>query len=881
MKKNSHKKSVAIAMLVALVVLLTPATFGPQLASRASFGLNVASAQTQINPEAVQGTVMDWYDCGTNLFTCALYGVTYFVNKVVSSGIVVVAAIISILLLTTNGLVNANIVQIGFSTCLAFANLGFVLAIIFIAIATILRSQTYGAKQVLWKLVVMAILVNFGLVITGPVIAVANSITNYFVSSMGGQNFVAVFTSELAPQIFTQPQNTSASDPSQATLNCSNISQVPSIQPPQTSSGIMNTFASMMSEEWNSDITSVKIGCVAGGILANISGWNSSGSTSGASSGSTADSFAQTVVALVFSSLILAVIAFTLLVLAVLLIIRYVYLAFLLILLPLAWLMWIFPGTKNQFEKWLHNFIHWTFFPPLSFFFLYLTVLFFNQTNQFAQKITTDSAIIQTTVTAAALSGIMMCAFSLASLFAANSLGITGASAAISLGKSASRWVGGKAGGFAARQGKRAATNMVPQKTMEKLQGGQYRFIPKRLQVAAGVGLSNVKKAGGAKLVDQESAWAKEHSEDPKEAERLLASGGLTRYQRVALLKSMGMQGRLGDNVKIEGQSFSDYIDSDRDGLSTLSQGKLLKDADKALGSDRAMRDANRALKLARQSGNAAAVTAAESALQSRSTAFYSSSDLSDVSKINANAAFGVGSDPDLARAQLKAIAETQPHVIPSVLSRANGVTRGKIQTTYDDILDKAKKDATAEDNPEYMNERNAIIAKYETAKSRVNAPDSEERKAVLAAAAPSIESSLKPEQDRIRAELADAAAELAKVKENSDTVRISGIGDLAKAQSDLAKAQSDYNAKDADLKRQMLDLDRKRKDAEEKAVSDHIDSLTQQGEIDKKDLEERTLQSVESRLGKKRIDQAFATNAFFGQASEQQPQPAEPKTKP
>lgn len=62
---------------------------------------------------------------------------------------------------------NLSIVKEGWNIVLNFANLGFVLAIIVIAFATIFRVESYALKQTLWKLIVAAILVNFSLFIAG------------------------------------------------------------------------------------------------------------------------------------------------------------------------------------------------------------------------------------------------------------------------------------------------------------------------------------------------------------------------------------------------------------------------------------------------------------------------------------------------------------------------------------------------------------------------------------------------------------------------------------------------------------------------------------------------------------------------------------------
>lgn len=95
------------------------------------------------------------------------------------------------------------------------ANLGFVLVIIIIAVATILRYETYGNKKILIKLIGAAILVNFSLTIAGVFIDFSHVVTNFFfqkistnpfelASSIAGafnpQSFVGIPQTATAPE---------------------------------------------------------------------------------------------------------------------------------------------------------------------------------------------------------------------------------------------------------------------------------------------------------------------------------------------------------------------------------------------------------------------------------------------------------------------------------------------------------------------------------------------------------------------------------------------------------------------------------------------------------------------------------------------------------
>lgn len=62
------------------------------------------------------------------------------------------------------------IIAPGFAATLAVANLGFIIALIIIAFATILRIQEYSAKKLLGKLIIYAVLINFSIFFAGLIL---------------------------------------------------------------------------------------------------------------------------------------------------------------------------------------------------------------------------------------------------------------------------------------------------------------------------------------------------------------------------------------------------------------------------------------------------------------------------------------------------------------------------------------------------------------------------------------------------------------------------------------------------------------------------------------------------------------------------------------
>jgi len=215
---------------------------------------------------------------------------------------------------------NIGAVKVGWVIVRDIANLGFVLGIILIAFSTIIRSQTYGIKQTLWRLIVMAVLINFSLTIAGIFLDMAGIMTQYFVDKATPAGSGLSATHDFATSI---------------------------------------SYAFQPQKAWSAD----SVAEAAGGFSA-----------------STPFGTTVTAVGSIFFTAFftfLGVISF--LGVAIMLFIRFIAIAILLILAPIAWLGWVFPGLGTPggswWSKWWGEFIRWTFFAPAATFFLYLALM--------------------------------------------------------------------------------------------------------------------------------------------------------------------------------------------------------------------------------------------------------------------------------------------------------------------------------------------------------------------------------------------------------------------------------------------------------------------------------------------------------------------------
>lgn len=104
----------------------------------------------------------------------------------------IAAAFIEVLLKISSKVTTNPLVQEGFKITLGIANLGFVLAIIVTAYATILRWEKYAFKQILGKLIIAALLVNFSFAIAGIVIDFTNVLGSMFLGPATSENIKAI-----------------------------------------------------------------------------------------------------------------------------------------------------------------------------------------------------------------------------------------------------------------------------------------------------------------------------------------------------------------------------------------------------------------------------------------------------------------------------------------------------------------------------------------------------------------------------------------------------------------------------------------------------------------------------------------------------------------
>lgn len=90
-----------------------------------------------------------------------------------------------------------EIVQAGWAISQNIANLFFIIILVFIGLATILRLEKYQYKKILPSLIIVALLINFSGVLVGFITDIGNIFTNYFISRCSNFNGLLIGLGEI------------------------------------------------------------------------------------------------------------------------------------------------------------------------------------------------------------------------------------------------------------------------------------------------------------------------------------------------------------------------------------------------------------------------------------------------------------------------------------------------------------------------------------------------------------------------------------------------------------------------------------------------------------------------------------------------------------
>ena len=400
-----------------------------------------------------------------------------------------------------------DVVEIGWKIVRDFSNMFFILFMVIIAFATILRIERYGIKELLPKVIIIALLINFSLVICYLIIDFSDIAAHYFINSAkqglsGQQSIATVLRDGLNLTKVMIPNN--CDDTYQQSMQTCALFTNP-IDIAACAAAASTALNTCKTEQDNLAKTTNQEG-----------------------------NFINMVISTIFGSIILMIAAFILFVGGILIVVRLFFLWFLVMLVPFVFLCYLMPALRGNWQKWWRSFLSWCFFAPIYCFFIWLAIKLIlekrinqtigvtgdagNQTLGTAFFGTTDN-LIAYLFTAALLIG---------GLIAAKQMGIYGANIALTVGQ---KW-GRGAKDWAKRTSMRPVKYVASQAGgaitagAGKLFGGKFgrRLEAKGYQIKARAAEERVHKAYAAMLGTMSNENLKEEVKTAKGIRRIIAT---------------------------------------------------------------------------------------------------------------------------------------------------------------------------------------------------------------------------------------------------------------------------------------------------------------------------------------------------------------------
>ncbi|KKR75141.1 MAG: hypothetical protein UU18_C0013G0001, partial [Parcubacteria group bacterium GW2011_GWB2_40_8] len=164
----SKIKKIILCLILAVTIFQTSAPAISQIGViGVAYAEETASDETVMHIEGVCGVTAVW-----GCITAGIYYITQFIHYL-STFVTWAGGEIfdgAMLFSISGSIFEAGIIEEGWKLMRDFANLFFIFIILYIAIATILQIGTYGGKELLVKVIVVAVLINFSLLFARMII---------------------------------------------------------------------------------------------------------------------------------------------------------------------------------------------------------------------------------------------------------------------------------------------------------------------------------------------------------------------------------------------------------------------------------------------------------------------------------------------------------------------------------------------------------------------------------------------------------------------------------------------------------------------------------------------------------------------------------------
>ncbi|MBI2023253.1 hypothetical protein HYT01_01670 [Candidatus Giovannonibacteria bacterium] len=357
-------------------------------------------------------------------------------------------------------------IVVGWNISRSVANIFFIIVLLVIAIATILRLQSYQAKALLPKLIVIALLINFSLSIGYFLIDFSNVMGLGFYNQLVAKGSISnnLMAGTALSNVFNIRSDTggSISQSLTAWLTSGTIT-----------GGVVGSTV---------PVVGTLIGGISGAVVGAI-GWTLFGG--GVKFADAAIYFYTVSMSVIYVIPLIFVFIFG----GILLFIRFAVLTLLLILAPLAFIGYILPDTEGKLWKtWWDSFLNHAFFFPAMLFMLYISILIVNWVNaqQWAAAPQKNVAFFTNLF--------VVIIFLIGSLIVSKKMGVAGAGTVLGWATKSKKYLTGYAGGLAKRNLIARPAAAIQDKYGDRLEAGAATSRTTRLALR---GIQTAQKAGG------------------------------------------------------------------------------------------------------------------------------------------------------------------------------------------------------------------------------------------------------------------------------------------------------------------------------------------------------------------------------------------------
>lgn len=341
----------------------------------------------------------------------------------------------------------------GWSVIRDFSNMFFILFLVVIAFATILRIEQYGIKQLLPKVILIALLINFSFVIASVIVDFSNIAANFFIDGINKmiqgipgqkeQGIAAAFSDSFGLGTAYITFEDCDKYEEIAKKYCDKEFSPEGLDFLPTSGAIFlgkimdKALCKKMAEDKKKECETYGSITVPGEY----------------------GNFLNLLLGIIVGGVVMLIAAFTLFAGGVLLLIRVIAIWFLMMVVPFAFICYIMPGLRRNWQRWWSTFLSWCFFAPAYAFFVWIAmqIAITHAHNRIAKNIKAPipggdygpgANMFITNPAESLISFAIIVGFLLGGLIVARQMGIYGANVAIQVGqkwgRGAGRWVARK-----------------------------------------------------------------------------------------------------------------------------------------------------------------------------------------------------------------------------------------------------------------------------------------------------------------------------------------------------------------------------------------------------------------------------------------------------